>query len=100
PGVFPVPDGSDTFGSQRDREDPAIYENGRGSERPARHKNVACSASGCEFACLRSFDGEAGSWTTPLRDEPRHMAPRHRLAIELSDQSKDMNSQSTRTVII
>jgi len=27
------------------------------------------------------------------------MAPRHRLAIELSDQSKDMNGQFKRTVM-
>jgi hypothetical protein len=42
---------------------------------------------------------EAGSWTTPLRDERRHMTPRHRLPIELPDQSKDTNSQFRQTVI-
>ena len=34
-----------------------------------------------------------------MRDELRHMAPRHRLAIELSDQSKDTNAQFKQTVM-
>jgi hypothetical protein len=42
--------------------------------------------SGCGSAYRRSSDGEAGSWTTPLRNGQRHMAPVHRLAIEFSDQ--------------
>jgi hypothetical protein len=55
--------------------------------------------SSCKFACLRSCDGEAGSSTTPLRDEPRHVTPGHRLAIELSDQSKVANGQLKWTVM-
>ena len=47
---------------------------------------VAYAPKGYGFAYLRSTDGEAGSWTTPVRDGQRHMAPPHRLAIELSGQ--------------
>src|SRR5271168_2027965 len=96
--LVPPSVGSARCGSQRGRADRATYENSRRSGQPARHTHVACSASGSESACLRSFDGEAGSWTTPLRDEQRHMAPRHRLAIELSDQKDVANSCHIRTI--
>lgn len=39
-------------------------------------------------ACPRSYGGEVGSLPTPLRNEQRHMAPPHRLAVELSGQRK------------
>src|ERR1039458_7902962 len=74
------------FGSRPARDVPAICENGGRTERPVRRRHVACAASGCGFACPRSCDGEAGSSTTPLRDEQRHMAPLHRLAVGLPDQ--------------
>jgi hypothetical protein len=44
----------------------------------------------CQVADLHVLDhatAEVGSSTTLLRDEQRHMAPSHRLAVELSDQS-------------
>jgi hypothetical protein len=36
----------------------------------------------------RSCGGEVGSLATPLRNEQRHVAPPHRLAVELSGQGK------------
>jgi hypothetical protein len=40
---------------------------------------------------------KCGHDQTPLRDEPRHMAPAHRLAAELSDQSKEADERLTPT---
>src|SRR5208282_5282221 len=72
-----------TSGSQPARDVPAICENGGRTARSVRYRHVACALSGYGFACPRSCDGEAGSSTTPLRDEQHHMAPPHGLAAGL-----------------
>ena len=72
------------LGSAQDVQ--AIYENTGQTGRLARHTHVAYAPKGCGFAYPRSTDDEAGSWTTPVQDGQRHMAPPHRLAIELSGQ--------------
>src|ERR1700722_2429286 len=62
-------------------------------------QHLAYLVSVCEFAWLRSCDGEAGSWTTLLRDELRHVTSGHLLTIESSDQSKVANGQLKSTVM-
>src|SRR3954451_1863766 len=86
-GAFPGSGGSDTSGSHPARGVQAICESSRRTGRPERHTRAVCSVLGCGSAYRRSCDGEAGSWTTPLRDGLHHMAPGHRLAVELSDQT-------------
>src|ERR1700722_17940898 len=73
-------------GSRAGRDVRAIYENTAQTGRLARHTHVAYAPKGCGFAYPRSCDDEAGSWTTPVRNGQRHMAPPQRLAIELSGQ--------------
>jgi hypothetical protein len=46
------------------------------------------AARGYGSAYPRSCGGEVGSLATPLRDEQRHMARAHRLAVELFGQEK------------
>ena len=52
--------------------------------KPARRKLAVCAARGYGSAYPQSCGGEAGSLATPLRNGQRHMAPPHRLAVELS----------------
>jgi len=62
--------------------------NGERTGRYVLHRHVARAVSGCGSAYPRSCDGEAGSSTTPLQDEQRHMAPSHRLVVGLSDRGE------------